>query len=249
MKIKFLFQGLLIPLIVLSIWFSLEGSYLLPPPKKIWNSFFILLLNGTLMSHIYFSLSRVIVGFLSAFIVATFIITLFYYFPYLRNFFQPSLDFFRYIPPLAVLSLLILWFGIGEVSKIIIVFMASFFPILLNMESGILNADNKLIEVGKAALFSHKDICIRIILPSSLPSLITGLHLGLTYSWRSLIGAEFVATSSGLGYMILDARELSRPDIIMVGVLAMGLIGALIDLIFMSLIKKLPWLKQGKTYV
>ncbi|MGL4562653.1 MAG: ABC transporter permease [Brevinema sp.] len=249
MNFKNKIVGLLIPFLVILCWSLSKGSYLLPHPKKVISSFWILLSNGLLFRHIYYSLCRVVVGFFLAFVSASSLIIIFYYFPYLRKFFQTTLDILRYIPPLAVLSLLILWFGIGETSKVIIVFITAFFPILLNMESGLLNADKKLVEVGKVGSFSQKDIFLKIILPSSLPSIITGLHLGLTYAWRSLIGAEFVATSSGLGYMILDARELARPDIIMVGVFSMGLIGFLIDLIFMVLIKQFPYLKKGSDHV
>ncbi|MGL4677607.1 MAG: ABC transporter permease [Brevinema sp.] len=249
MNIKNKIKGLVIPTLLVILWSLTEGSYLLPHPQKVFASFWVLVSNGLLLKHIYHSIYRVVVGFFLAFISASVLTTIFYSFPYLRKFFQPTLDMLRYIPPLAVLSLLILWFGIGETSKVIIVFMASFFPILLNMESGLLNCDQKLIEVGKIGGFSQKNIFFRIILPSSLPPIVTGLHLGITYAWRSLIGAEFVATSSGLGYLILDARELARPDIIIVGVFTMGLIGFLIDWIFMSLIKKFPYLKKGKKYV
>lgn len=249
MKIYSMIKGMVIPCCLLSVWFFTNESYLLPRPLKIWDSFFILLTNGTLFSHVYFSLFRVLLGFSLAFFVAMILVLLFYYFPTFRDFCKPSLDILKHIPPLAALSLLILWFGIGEVSKIVIVFMASFFPILLNMENGVLNCDYKLVEVGKVANFSRKEVFKKIIVPYSLPSIITGIHLGLTYAWRSLIGAELVATSFGLGYMILDARELSRPDIIIVGILVLGIVGALIDLVFMLLVHKIPYLKQGTTNV
>lgn len=239
-------KGLLLPLAILLLWLlSGPGSYILPSPQKVIQTFIALLLNGKLFFHIYASLVRVLSGFILALSLSFFVILCLYFFPKLRPYVQPILNVLRHIPPLAVLSLLILWLGIGEPPKIAIVFMASFFPLMMNIESGILYCDPKLIEVGFIARFTPKNIFFRIVLPAAMPSVIAGMNIGLSYAWRSLIGAELVAASSGLGYMILDARELSRPDIILVGILSLGLVGAAIDSFFIFLTKKLPYLNRG----
>ncbi|MGL5254376.1 MAG: ABC transporter permease [Brevinema sp.] len=232
--------------IVLVVWFvvtslGLVNQYLLPPPQKVAQTFWTLFLSGRIFQHIFASLIRVFLGFGVALVVASLFTLLFYFFDNLRIYTSGLLDILRHIPPLAVLSLLVLWFGIGELPKVGIVFMAAFFPLLLSMESGIVHCDRKLIEVGIIGGFSPLKILLRIALPSSIPEIIIGMNIGLSYAWRSLIGAELVAASSGIGYMILDARELSRPDIVMVGIICLGVVGALIDMVFKWITSKAFW--------
>ena len=118
---------------------------------------------------------------------------------------RPLLNFLRQIPPLAVVPLLILGFGIGEASRIAVVVMASFFPVLLNVESGIRQVDRRLLEVGRVLSFTPLALFRHVAFPAFFPYFLVGVRLALSYSWRSLIGAEIVAASSGVGYMIREA--------------------------------------------
>ena len=155
------------------------------------------------------------------------------------------LEFVRHVPPIACIPMLILWLGIGEASKIAVIILAAFFPIFLNTLNGVVNCDPKLLEVGDIFGFSVLEKFFKIILPSAMPYVTVGMRLGLGYSWRALIGAELIAASSGIGYMIMDAEQLSRPDIIIVGIIAIGLLGYVIDLLFFSLTAKLyNWNKE-----
>ncbi|MGL5721785.1 MAG: ABC transporter permease [Brevinema sp.] len=240
------FQSMILVVIVLALWFfvsslGLVNAYLLPSPQKVAQTFWSLLLSGRIFQHIYASLVRVFLGFGVAVVVASLLTLLFYFFDKVRVYTSGLLDILRHIPPLAVLSLLVLWFGIGELPKVGIVFMAAFFPLLLSMESGIIHCDRKLIEVGLVGRFTRLQLLTRIALPSSMPEIVTGMNIGLSYAWRSLIGAELVAASSGIGYMILDARELSRPDIVMVGIICLGVVGAIIDIVFRWATMKALW--------
>ena len=137
----------------------------------------------------------------------------------------------------------ILWFGIGEKSKIIIIILASFFPIFINIRQAIGSTDKKLIEVGKSLCFSKLKIFFYIMLPNALPSILSGMKIGLGYSFRAIIGAEMIAASSGLGYMILDSQQLSRSDKVIAGIIAIGILGYSFDMIFSYFIKKLPYSK------
>ena len=155
---------------------------------------------------------------------------------------RPLLNFLRQIPPLAVVPLLILGFGIGEASRIAVVVMASFFPVLLNVESGIRQVDRRLLEVGRVLSFTPLALFRHVAFPAFFPYFLVGVRLALSYSWRSLIGAEIVAASSGVGYMIREAETLSRSDTILCGVIVLGCVGALSDRALKALSERLfPW--------
>jgi len=235
---------LILPLFLLLLWGigSRAGwfnSYLLPAPSTVWDAALGLLQKGSLFQHLSVSLYRVLAGFLISFAIA---------FPFgvfmalhkkTYSAFMPLLEFIRHLPPIALIPLLILWLGIGEPPKLTVIILAAFFPIFLNTISGIANCDPKLLEVGKIFAFTAREQFFRIRLPQAVPQILVGMQLGLGYSWRSLIGAELIAASSGIGYMIMDAEQLSRPDIILVGIFSIGLLGCLIDFLFLIISEKI----------
>lgn len=141
--------------------------------------------------------------------------------------------------------MIILWFGIGETSKIVIIVLASFFPVFLNVLKGVGGCDKRYIEVGKVFDMSQKDIFLKIILPNSVPDILIGLKLGIGYSWRAIIGAELIAASSGIGYLILDAQQISRSDIVMLGIIVIGTLGIITDNIFSKAVSAYIKRKQG----
>lgn len=248
------FKGALIPLLLLIIWWvvtklNLVNAYLLPSPERIWNTFLSLLANGTLIKHISASLIRIISGFIITIIGAIPLAVIVALNRNIYDYLEPILEFIRHIPPISLIPLLILWLGIGEASKLTIIVLATFFPVFLNTINGIANSDKKLEEVGIMFGFSRKDILTKIIFPQALPSILVGLQLGLGYSWRALIGAELVAASTGIGYMIIEAEQLSRPDIIIVGILAIGVLGYIIDSIFLKITNKfISWNREKDEY-
>ena len=197
-------KGLVIPIIILIIWWistslNLVNAYLLPSPGRIMETFLSLISNGILLKHLGASLYRVFAGFLISVLIAIPLAVLVALNKKLYDYLEPLLEFIRHIPPIALIPLLILWMGIGEAPKLSIIILATFFPVFLNTISGIVNSDIKLEEVGTVFNFSKTDILIRIIIPQALPSILVGLQLGLGYSWRSLIGAELIAASTGIG--------------------------------------------------
>jgi len=244
-------KGLYIPSAVFVCWavgssFGLWNSYIIPPPAEVAAAFFQYVGDGTLARHMLVSFYRVFAGFSAALLLAFPTAILLgmnkHWNPYLHT----SLECVRHIPPLATIPILILWFGIGELPKLLIVIMATFFPIFFNTLHGVGSCDIKWVEVGKSFGMTRREIFRYVVLPAALPSVLVGMRLGLGYSWRALVGAELIAASSGIGYMILDAEQLSRPDIVIIGILTIGVMGTLIDWSFFRLARKfVPW-KEGE---
>ena len=140
------------------------------------------------------------------------------------------------IPPLAMTPLLILWLGIGNATQLSIIILASIFPMFLNCLDGLRRVDPEHKELSTSLNLHPARYFFYVVLPSAIPSIVTGMRLGFGYSWRALIGAELIAASSGLGYLIIDAQEMMRTDDVMVGILAIGLIGWLVDALFYQLV-------------
>lgn len=249
-----IFKGLFIPIVVIILWVIGSVShtlnpFIIPPPSKVWQTAVGLTTNGILAKHISISLYRVFAGFLLTFAFAFPLAILVGLNRKLAPFIDPIVDFMGHIPPISCIPMLILWFGIGETSKLAVIVLATFFPVFLNTLNGVLNCPKELLEVGDVFGFNARDKFFRIILPAALPSIIVGMRLGLGYSWRSLIGAELIAASSGIGYMIIDAEQLSRPDIIIVGILTIGIFGYVIDYFFFKLTSYItPWERKRVTH-
>ncbi len=237
-------SGFMLPAAVAFLWAA--GSYagwwntfLLPSPQTVWGAFTDAIRTGLLQENLLASLSRIAAGFGLSAAMALVLAFVCCAFPPVMRQLEPTLEFLRHIPPMAVIPMLILWFGIGETPKIILIILATFFPVFLNTVQGIRGCDPKLKEVAQVFGYSKWETCRRVILPSALPPIFTGLRLGLGYSWRSLVAAELVAASSGLGYMILDAEQLSRSDVVMMGIFVIGALGAALDFFFAFLSKKM----------
>ncbi len=244
-------KGLAVPFIILLLWFvgsSFWGwnSYIIPSPQKTLQTFDLLIDNGMLLKHMGTSLYRVFAGFFIALLIGLplgiFLGMNTRYIAY----YEPILEFIRHIPPLAMIPMLILWFGIGEASKLVVIVLAAFFPIFLNTFGGVRRCDLKLLEVGTSLGFTPGQQFFHIILPAAFPDMLVGMQLALGYSWRALVGAELIAASAGIGYMILDAEQLSRPDIVLIGILTIGIFGAAIDFFFFRAADLLKFRKAGE---
>ncbi|AHM55725.1 ABC-type nitrate/sulfonate/bicarbonate transp ort system, permease component SsuC [Peptoclostridium acidaminophilum DSM 3953] len=246
-------NGLYLPVFIIFAWWALSSlgltnEYIMPSPEKVVKTSSNLISSGMLQKHLLVSLARVLVGFVVAFAAAFPLAVFCGLSSKFEEFFKPTLEFIRHVPPMALIPMLILWFGIGEVSKLSIIFLATFFPIYLNTLSGIREADVKLIQVGEVFGFSRSKIFFWIILPQAIPSILVGMQIGLGYSWRALIGAELIAASSGIGYMIIDAEQLSRPDIIIIGIMAIGIAGYAIDALFMEATRRITRWSGGEQH-
>ena len=156
------------------------------------------------------------------------------------------LEALRVTPPLAMIPLLILWLGINEAPKIAIVVLSGFFPIYLNTLTAFRNVDRKLLEVGASLDFSRSEIFRLIMLPAAMPGILTGLRLGFGYSWRALVGAELIAASSGLGYLINESGEYLKTDCVFVGIITIALLGIAADRVLAAVLGRATSTVQRK---
>lgn len=230
-------------IVILLLWqvvsdMQIWSSYVLPGPGQVFRSFWAMVKSGVLLLHILVSLWRVLTGFLIAFVLAFLLGILAGVRPASAPYYRHIVEFMRNVPPLSLIALLILWFGIGETSKVIIIVLASFFPMFLNIKKGLASCDIKLLEVGHSLGFNKIQKFCRIMLPHALPDILVGMRVGLGYSWRAIIGAEMIAASRGLGYLILDAQQMSRSDKVIVGIFVIGIVGYLCDCLFSLAIRK-----------
>lgn len=225
------------PLLLLALWqcaasLGWVSPYLLPSPFRVLQTGFILLQNGILFKNIIASLTRVAQGFSLSVIAGCLFAWLLFCLPSLEKALDPVLNFLRMTPPLAMIPLLILWFGIGETTQLAIIILASFFPVYLNARAGFASLKPDYKELAVSLNPGPLKYTLYFLLPAAFPSIITGIRLSFGYSWRALIAAELIAASSGLGYMIADAEEMQRVDVVIVGILAIGFIGWGLDTLF-----------------
>lgn len=208
-------------------------------PVKIWTKFLQMAEDGSLFRHILASLIRVLKGFVygaGAGLILGF-------FMGLNQKFETVIDLFvgilRPIPPIAWIPLLILAFGIGEESKVTVIAIGSFWPMLLDTIHGVKSTDRQLLELGRTLEKSRRTVIFKLILPSAVPAIFTGVRQAVSRAWSCVVTAEMIAASTGVGFLIQYARELSQPALMFVGVFTIGGVGVLIDWLMMLLEKKL----------
>lgn len=241
------FISLALPLILLVAWYGVTAggiipSYQLPSPAAVLAKISSLAADGSLWSHIGITLYRVLIGSFIGASIAVLLGSLVGFYNKAERLFDPMIQAFKSIPSLAWVPLFILWMGIGEPSKIALIAVGVFFPVYLNIVSGILNVDRKLIEVGKVYGFSHFELVRRIIFPASLPSFFTGLRSGLGLGWMFVVAAELMGASQGLGYLLVIGQNSASPDVIIASILLFAIIGKLTDWVIKIVeVKVLAW--------
>jgi NitT/TauT family transport system permease protein len=237
---SWVFEKIILPIIpfigLVIIWDVLAQNFqpdLLPSPKIVGKAILELAITGALLPHILTSLFRVFSGFLFAAICAVPIGLILGWYKKAGNTFSPLIEVFRTISPISWIPLAILWFGIGDFPAIFIIFISSFFPILIATIHACRQIDPVLLRVANnfgahgTKLFTH------VIAPASFPYIIIGLRISLGISWVVIVAAEMVGLRSGLGYLIMDARNFLRTDFVMAGMVVIGLIGFMIDRIML----------------
>ncbi len=223
----------------LSLSLGLFKAHQLPPPLTALTTAWDQLLAGKLQQHILATLVRVSAGFLlgsSAALVLGMAVGL------VRSIdraVDPTLQALRTVPTLAWAPLLLLWLGIDEAPKLTLVAIGAFFPVYVNLVAGVRGVDRKFIEVGRVYGLSWSAIARRIVLPASLPSLLTGLRLGLSQAWLFVVVAELIAATRGLGFLLTDNQNLSRVDLMMVALLCLALFGKLSDMALRAIEQRL----------
>ncbi|WP_275630500.1 ABC transporter permease [Pseudomonas sp. 273] len=187
------------------------------------------LAHGELWQHIGASLARVAGGFAIGSFAALVIGTWVGLSRRAEAYLEPSFQALRAIPSLAWVPLLLLWLGIDETPKVVLIALGAFFPVYLALVAGVRGVDRKWVELGRLYHLSSFALARRILLPAALPSLFTGLRGALSLSWMFLVAAELIAATRGLGYLLSDGRETSRPDIVIAAILVLAVLGKLSD--------------------
>jgi ABC-type nitrate/sulfonate/bicarbonate transport system permease component len=215
---------------------------MLPPPTAVFSAALDLLKRGVLFTHIFDSLMRVLEAVGSATLIGVPLGLAMGWFPRFRRAVDPLLEFVRPIPPLAWIPLSILWFGIGDAQIVYIIFLAAFFPIVLNSMAGARDVDPYLVRAGLSLGARPGELFQTVVLPGALPNVFTGVRIGLGIGWMALVAGELVAAPSGLGYMINNARTIFRSDYILLGMVLIGVLGLLLDYAMRRLaLLVMPW--------
>ncbi|MDO5785783.1 MAG: ABC transporter permease [Eubacteriales bacterium] len=239
-----LLTGIVFPLVILLVWYLVTASgntseMLLPRPVSIWNAFVKYISDGTLTKDIGVSLLRVVRGYLSGAILGILFGLLMGIFTPVNHFFAPTLNALRQIAPLAWIPLLMLWFGIGDLSKEVLIAMGTFYQTMLNTISGLRGIPKGYIEFAKNYKIRKFDILRKILIPGAAPSILVGLRLGASSAWMAILAAEMIAATSGVGYRISSARNLMETDVVILYMIIIGIIGGVMDWVIRKLAARL----------
>ena len=251
-KLKNLFLSLIIPVGILIIWeLSVSSGWvpntLIASPSQVFVDFFKLLFSGELFIHSFVSLYRLILGFVIGTLIGVFLGIVVGVSKLGEKLVAPTIQLIAPIPVIAWIPLFIIFLGIGDASKIALISLAALIIVYINTVQGVRSTDQKLIELADSYKKSRKDLITKILIPSALPQILTGMRVALGLSWILLIASEVIASSSGLGWLIWDSRNFSRPDDMIVGMIAIGILGKLSDMFLVSIEKKLTkWRKSFK---
>ncbi|MGP9566136.1 ABC transporter permease [Halomonas sp. AOP25-F1-15] len=226
-------RGWLLPMFLIALLEAvvrsgLVPSYIMPAPSELAATL-VELAEGALWQHIAASTGRVFAGFICGAVLALVLGALVGISGSIEAYVDPTFQALRAVPGLAWVPLLLIWLGIGETSKITLIAIGSFFPVYMSLVAGIRNVDRKLVEVGDMYHFSHLDKIRRIFVPAAQPYLFTGLRNGLSMAWLCVVAAELLAATQGIGYLLTDGREVSRPDLVLIAIASLAVMGKLTD--------------------
>ncbi len=229
---------------------GLVSPVFLPTPEAVARQFVLVARDGfvdaTLLQHLGASLGRVVVALLAAAITAIPVGLAIGLSPVTRGIFDPLIEFYRPIPPLAYLSLIIIWFGIGELAKIILIYLAVFAPVAIATAAGVKGVPKDRVNAARALGAGRLQVVWLVVLPNALPEILTGLRIGLGVGWSTLVAAELVAATRGLGFMVQSAANFLVTDVVIMGILTIAAIALALELL-LRLAERLlvPWKRHG----
>ncbi|MCJ8054711.1 aliphatic sulfonate ABC transporter permease SsuC [Shinella curvata] len=236
-----------LPITLLVLWeiasqSGFVNARLMPAPTKIATTFWRLLLDGSLFFHTLASTQRAVIGLVIGGGLGFIAGVLTGLWKPAETLLDSTLQMVRNIPHLALIPLVILWFGIDETAKIFLVSIGVFFPIYINTFYGVRTIDPQLVEMASVYGLDRKALIQRIILPGALPSILVGLRYALGFMWLTLIVAETISATSGIGYMTMNAREFLQTDVVLLGIIVYALLGKLADVATRAIEKRvLVW--------
>jgi len=221
-------------LLLLGIWqgLVLSGKYdksLMPAPLDVLFGISELIVSGVFLNHISVSLLRFAIGYFFAAVLGIILGLIFGWFYKLWELFDPIVQVLRPISPIAWFPIIVLWFGIGELPAIVIIFIAAFYPILLSTVASVRKIDQVCLKVAKNFGIKQPHILTKIVFPAAFPHIATGLHIAIGSAWVFLVAGEMVGVQNGLGFLIVDARNNLRTDLVLSGIILIGILGLILD--------------------
>ena len=238
-------------LVLLALWFAATNlgwikPLFLPSPQAVFKQFVDYLTGNVndkpLWQHFTASMLRVTVAFWLAFITAVPLGIAMGMSRAARGVFDPPIEFYRPLPPLAYLPLIIIWFGIDETPKILLIYLSCFAPLALAARAGMRSASPEQINAARSMGANYWQVIRHVILPAALPDILIGMRIAIGFGWTTLVAAEMVAANVGLGQMVLNASNFLRTDIVIMGIIVIGVVAYAFDLVMRWAEKKLvPW--------
>ncbi|WP_019211688.1 taurine ABC transporter permease TauC [Yersinia massiliensis] len=242
-------------LVVLIIWWVVTACELinplfLPSPQQVLHQLMVItspqgFMNATLWQHLSASLGRILVALLAAVSIGIPVGIAMGINNRLRAILDPLIEIYRPIPPLAYLPLIVIWFGIGETSKILLIYLAIFAPVTLATVVGVRSIEQVKVRAAQALGATRWQVLRFVVLPNALPAILTGIRIGLGVGWSTLVAAELIAATRGLGFMVQSASEFLATDVVIAGIIVIAFVAAGLELGLRVLQRKItPWYEQ-----
>jgi taurine transport system permease protein len=236
---------------ILLIWwaattFGWIKPLFLPSPQAVFRKFLDIWANGftntPFLEHVAVSAARVFGAFFLACLVGIPLGIAMGISPLARGIFDPPIEFYRPIPPLAYLPLMIIWFGIGEMSKVLLIFLSVLAPVALGARAGVKSAAIEQIHAAYSFGATRWQVMRHVILPAALPEILTAMRIGIGFGWTTLVAAEMVAATKGLGYMVLTASQFLQTSTVVMGIIVIAAIAYAFDLLMRAIERRVvPW--------
>ena len=214
---------------------------LLPPPVDVAKAAWKSASDGTLFRHIGASYFRIITGWAIGCALAVPVGILAGRLKWVRAVLDPYIEFFRFIPPIAFVTLFMIWFGLGEMSKVMLIIYTAFFTTFLSTLAGALGVETERIRAAQCLGASRSQVFFRVIVPATVPHIVTGVRLSLGLAFMTVIAAEFIAAQTGVGYMIFSARLFAQTEYVFVGILVLGLMGFVANWILKRILSRIAY--------
>ncbi len=238
--------------VLLFIWWAVTALKLisplfLPAPQQVLHQLYVIaspqgFMDATLWQHLAASLTRIVIALLAAVIIGVPVGIAMGLNDTVRGILDPLIELYRPVPPLAYLPLMVIWFGIGETSKILLIYLAIFAPVALSAVAGVRSVSQVRVRAAQALGASKGQVLRYVVLPSALPEILTGIRIGLGVGWSTLVAAELIAATRGLGFMVQSAGEFLATDVVIAGISVIALIAFSLELGLRALQRKLtPW--------
>ena len=238
--------------VILAVWWTVAALQLisplfLPPPGQVLQKLIVIagpqgFMDATLWQHLAASLTRIVIALLAAVLLGVPVGIAMGLSPTMRGILDPIIELYRPVPPLAYLPLMVIWFGIGETSKILRIYLAIFAPVAMSALAGVKSAQQVRVRAAQSLGASRAQVLWFVILPGALPEILTGLRIGLGVGWSTLVAAELIAATRGLGFMVQSAGEFLATDVVLAGIAVIAVIAFILELGLRALQRRLtPW--------